>query len=80
MTTIQSTRKEIKKIIDKADDRVVKMVYAMLKTDEEYSVWADDEFIAKLQKRDKEMDKPKNNLGWDQIKENNRKALALRVK
>ena len=39
MSTVTSLRKEVKKYIETADDRVVKMVHAMLEADKQADFW-----------------------------------------
>ena len=48
---LKELRQEVKKYIDHADEKVVKMVFAMLETDAEESWWADmpDEIKADLE-------------------------------
>lgn len=48
---LKELRKEVKKYIDHADEKVVKMVYAMLETDAEAGWWDEmpDEIKAELE-------------------------------
>lgn len=39
MSTVTSLRRDVKKYIETADDRVVKMVHAMLEADKEADFW-----------------------------------------
>jgi hypothetical protein len=39
MSTVTSLRRDVKKYIETADDRVVKMVHAMLEADKESDFW-----------------------------------------
>ena len=39
MSTVTSLRRDVKKYIETADDRVVKMVHAMLEADQETDFW-----------------------------------------
>ena len=39
MSTVTSLRRDVKKYIETADDRVVKMVHAMLEADKETDFW-----------------------------------------
>lgn len=42
MTAIQLLRKEVKKHLDKADEKTLKMIYAMLEVQEQENDWWDD--------------------------------------
>lgn len=54
-------RNKVKKYIDEADDRVVKMIYAMLKADREYDWWDDLPAAVKkdILKAEKQLDEGK---------------------
>ena len=51
---IKDIRKEIKKSIDLADDKTVKMIYAILEVEQKEDAWTDAAFIAEMDKRTKE--------------------------
>ena len=48
MSTVAALRKNVKKYIETADDRVVKMVHAMLEADKKTDLW--DELPVHVQK------------------------------
>ena len=48
MSTVATLRRDVKKYIETADDRVVKMVHAMLEADNKIDLW--DELPALVQK------------------------------
>jgi len=47
-------RKEVKKFIDFADDKTVKMIYAMLEVEHKEDAWTDAAFVAEMDRRTKE--------------------------
>jgi hypothetical protein len=51
---IKDIRKEIKKNIDFADDKTVRMIYAMLEVEQKEDAWSDAAFIAEMDRRTKE--------------------------
>ncbi len=54
VTAIKDIRKEVKKYIDFADDKTVKMIYAMLEVEQREDAWADEAFITEMDRRTKE--------------------------
>jgi len=50
-SAIKDIRKEIKKSIDLADDKTVKMIYAMLEVEHKEDAWTDAAFIAEMDRR-----------------------------
>ena len=51
---IKNIRSEIKKSIDLADDKTVKMIYAMLEVEHKEDSWTDAAFIAEMDRRTQE--------------------------
>lgn len=51
---IKGLRQEIKRSIDFADDKTVKMIYAMLEVEQREDAWTDESFIAEMERRTKE--------------------------
>lgn len=51
---IKDIRKEIKKSIDLANDKTVKMIYPMLEVEQKEDAWTDAAFIAEMDRRTKE--------------------------
>jgi len=53
-SAIKDIRKEIKKSIDLADDKTVKMIYAMLEVEHKEDAWPDAAFLAEMDRRTNE--------------------------
>ncbi len=53
-TAIKNIRKEVKKYIDFADEKTVKMIYAMLEVEHKEDAWTDEAFITEMERRTKE--------------------------
>ena len=53
-SVINDMRKEVKRYIDIADDKTVKMVYAMLEVEQKEDEWSDEVFLAEMDRRTKE--------------------------
>lgn len=53
-SAIKDIRKEIKKSIDLANDKTVKMIYAMLEVEQKEDAWTDAAFISEMDRRTKE--------------------------
>ena len=51
---IKDIRKEIKKNIDFAGEKTVRMIYAMLEVEQREDAWSDAAFIAEMDRRAKE--------------------------
>lgn len=49
-------RKEVKKFIDLADDKTVKMIYAMLEVEHMEAAWTDAAFLDEMDRRTKEFE------------------------
>ena len=80
-TVIKDIRKEIKKSIDHADDKTVKMIYAMLEVEQKEDAWTDASFIAEMDRRAKEYESGSAKLFTLEEMENNaRKAYKERKK
>lgn len=73
---VKDIRKEVKKYIDHADDKTVKMIYAMLEVEQREDAWTDKAFIAEMDRRTKEYESGKAKLFTLEEMENNaRKAF-----
>ena len=78
---INDIRKEIKKNIDLADDKTVKMIYAMLEVEQKEDAWTDASFIAEMDRRAKEYESGNARLFTTEEMENNaRKSYKQRKK
>lgn len=53
-SVINDMRKEVKRYIDIADDKTVKMIYAMLEVEQREDEWSDEVFLAEMDRRTKE--------------------------
>lgn len=63
-------RKQAKKYLDGADDKVVRMVYAMLETDAQQDLWDDKEFVTEIERRTTEMQSGKvKGYTWEEVKQ-----------
>jgi 3-keto-L-gulonate-6-phosphate decarboxylase len=69
MSAVNQMRKEVKKYIDTADEKVVKMVYAMLEADADADWWASmpDSVKADVEEAIRQADKG-NTLTHDEVK------------
>ncbi|MES2701938.1 MAG: hypothetical protein V4649_04820 [Bacteroidota bacterium] len=54
VSAVKDIRKEVKKFIDMADEKTVKMIYAMLEVERKEGAWRDAEFIAEMDRRTEE--------------------------
>ncbi len=80
-TTIKDIRKEVKKNIDFADDKTVKMIYAMLEVEQHEDEWSDPAFIAEMDRRTKEYESGKiKTFSLEEMEANARKAYKARKK
>ena len=78
---INSIRKEVKKYIDLADDKTVKMIYAMLEVEHKENAWTDAAFLEEMDRRTKEYETGTAKLFTLEEMENNaRKAYKERKK
>ena len=78
---IKDLRKEVKKHIDFADDKTVKMIYAMLEVEQKEDEWTDAAFIAEMDRRTKEYESGTAKLFTLEEMENNaRKAYKAHKK
>ena len=78
-TTINAIRKKIKENIDFADDKTVKMIYAMMEVEQNEDTWTDPEFIAEMDRRAKEYEAGTARLfSLAEMEENAREAYKLR--
>jgi len=51
MNAVKQMREEVKKYIDTADPKVVKMMHAMLEVEREGSWWQDEEVLSIIEER-----------------------------
>jgi hypothetical protein len=73
---IKDIRKEIKKNIDLADDKTVRMIYAMLEVEQKEDAWTDAAFLAEMDKRAKEYEMGTARLfTLDEMENNARKSV-----
>ena len=78
---IKNIRKEVKKHIDLADDKTVKMIYAMLEVEQKEDQWTDAAFIAEMDRRTKEYESGTARLfTLEEMESNARKAYKARKK
>jgi len=69
-------RKEVKKYIDSADDKTVKMIYAMLEVEQREDAWSDAAFISEMNRRTKEYESGTAKLyTLEEMETNARKAF-----
>ncbi len=59
---MKDIRKEVKKGIDNADDKTVKMIYAMLEVEQGKDPWTDPDFLSEIDMRTKEFEQGKAKL------------------
>jgi hypothetical protein len=79
--TTRDIRKEVKKHIDMADDKTVRMIYAMLEVEQREDQWTDADFIKEMDRR--AMEHEAGNVGMltlTQLEDNARKAYKQRKK
>ena len=55
-SAIKDIRKEVKKFIDHADDKTVKMIYAMLEVEHNEDIWTDTDFLVEMDRRTREFE------------------------
>ena len=81
VSTIKDIRKEVKKHIDSADDKTVKMIYAMLEVEQKEDEWTDNAFFAEMDKRTKEYESGSAKLfTLEEMESNARKSYKVRRK
>ena len=81
VTAIKDIRKEVKKYIDFADDKTVKMIYAMLEVEQREDAWADEAFITEMDRRTKEYESGTARLfTLDEMENNARTAFKQHKK
>jgi hypothetical protein len=74
-------RKEVKKFIDFADDKTVKMIYAMLEVEHKEDAWTDAAFVAEMDRRTKEYESGTAKLfTLEEMESNARSAYKARKK
>jgi hypothetical protein len=80
-TAIKEIKKEIKKNIDHADDKTVKMIYAMLEVEQKEDAWTDASFIAEMDRRTKEYESGSAKLfTLEEMESNARRSYKEREK
>ena len=72
---IKEIRKEVKKHIDFADDKTVKMIYAMLEVEQKEDEWTDVAFLDEMNRRTKEYESGTAKLFTLEEMENNARKL-----
>ncbi|MCD6012113.1 MAG: hypothetical protein K0Q79_1975 [Flavipsychrobacter sp.] len=78
---IKDIRREVKKSIDLADDKTVKMIYAMLEVEQKEDAWTDAAFLAEMEARAKEYESGSAKLFTLEEMENNaRRSYKARKK
>ncbi len=78
---IKDIRNEIKKSIDLADDKTVKMIYAILEVEQKEDAWTDAAFIAEMDKRTKEYEADTAKLfSLEEMEDNARSSYKARKK
>lgn len=81
VAVIKDIRKEIKKSIDLADDKTVKMIYAILEVEQKEEAWADAAFIAEMDRRSKEYEAGTAKIfSLEEMESNARRAYKPRRK
>ena len=83
MNTAQTIniRQEVKKFNDLADDKTVKMIYAMLEVEHKEDAWTDSAFLAEMDRRTKEYESGTARLfTLDEMENNARKSYNARKK
>ena len=80
-TSIKDIRKVVKKNIDIADDKTVKMIYAMLEVEQNEGELTDTAFLAEMDKRAKEYEAgTAKTFTLEEMEHNARKAYKARKK
>ncbi len=78
---IKDIRKEVKRYIDKADDKTVKMIYAMLEVEQREDAWTDEAFLAEMDRRTREYESGTAQLfTLEEMEHNARLAFKKRKK
>lgn len=81
VAAIKKIRKEIKKSIDLADDKTVKMIYAILEVEQKEDAWTDAAFIAEMDKRAKEYEAgTAKTFSLEEMENNARRSYKARKK
>jgi hypothetical protein len=69
MDAVKQMRLEVKKYIDSADSKVVKMVHAMLEVEKESDWWQNEEILSIVQERSAEYKSDKvKGVPWETAK------------
>ncbi len=69
MDAVKQMRSEVKKYIDTADTKVVKMVHAMLEVEQESNWWQDDGILSIIEERSAEYKSGKvKGIEWETAK------------
>jgi len=69
MDAVKQMRSEVKKYIDTADAKVVKMVHAMLEIEKESNWWQDEEILSIVEERSAEYKSGKvKGIPWETAK------------
>ena len=69
MDAVKQMRLEVKKYIDAADTKVVKMVHAMLQVEKESDWWQDEKILSIVEERSAEYKTGKaKSISWDTAK------------
>ena len=69
MNALKQMRLEVKKYIDSADTKVVKMVHAMLEVEKESGWWQNEEILSIVQERSAEYKSGKaKGISWEKAK------------
>jgi len=69
MDAVKQMRSEVKKYIDSADAKVVKMVHAMLEAEKESDWWLNEEILSIVQERSAEYKSGKvKGIPWETAK------------
>ncbi|MEO6455203.1 MAG: addiction module protein [Ginsengibacter sp.] len=69
MDVLKQMRSEVKKYIDSADAKVVKMVYAMLEAERESDWWQDENILSIVEERSAEYKSGKaKGIPWETAK------------
>ena len=80
-SAVKDIRKEIKKSIDLADDKTVKMTYAMLEVEHKENAWTGAAFIAEMDRRTHEYETGKAKLfTLEEMNDHARKSYKERKK
>lgn len=69
MDAVKQMRREVKKYIDTADTKVLKMVHAMLEVEKESDWWKDEEILSIVEERSTEYKSGKvKSIPWEMAK------------